>query len=80
MPETDTVVRAKYTTVNIPVKLFERIEQLIQPEKEFKTVTDYVTFVLREIVMTHATKDSEDCFNSEDLKQLKTRLRALGAI
>ena len=80
MTESDTVVHAKYTTVNIPVKLFLRIERLIEQNKDFKTVTDYVTFVLREIVMAHAAKDSQDCFDSEDLEQLKIRLEALGAI
>ncbi len=80
MSESDTVVHSKYTTVNIPVKLFVRIEKVIERNQDFKTVTDYVTFVLREIVMAHGTANSEDCFNSEDLKQLKIRLEALGAM
>ena len=80
MTESDVVVHAKYTTVNNPVKLFLRIERLIERNKDFKTVTDYVTFVLREIVMAHATKDTEDGFDSEDLEQLRIRLEALGAI
>jgi hypothetical protein len=80
MTESGTVVHNKYTTVNIPVKLFARIERVIEPDKEFKTVTDYVTFVLREVVMAHAAKDSEACFDSVDLQQLKNRLEALGAL
>ena len=80
MTESDTLVRGKYTTVNIPVKLFARIEEVIGRNKDFKTVTDYVTFVLREVVMAHATHSSEDCFNSEDLEQLRNRLEALGAM
>jgi hypothetical protein len=74
------VVRAKYTTVNIPVKLFLRIDQLIEENKDFKTVTDYVTFVLREIVMEHTSKNKEDGFDDEDLELLKKRLTALGAM
>jgi hypothetical protein len=80
MSESDTVVRAKYTTVNIPVKLFLRIEKLISQNQDFKTVTDYVTFVLREVVMARAASGTEECFNSEDLAQLKSRLEALGAM
>jgi len=78
--ETDVVVRTKYTPVNIPVKLFLRLEKQIEQNQDFKTVTDYVTFVLRELVMAHATKDGSDCFNSEDLELLKQRLEALGAM
>ncbi len=74
------MVRGKYTTVNIPVKLFLRIEKLIEQNKDFKTVTDYVTFVLREIVVAHATNNLDVCFDSEDLVQLKNRLEALGAM
>jgi len=32
------------------------------------------------VVMAHATHSSEDCFNSEDLEQLRNRLEALGAM
>jgi hypothetical protein len=81
LAETGTVVvRTKYTTVNIPVKLFNRIEKIIERENDFKTVTDYVTFVLREIVMAHAGDDSGNCFDSQDLVHLMKRLEALGAL
>jgi len=80
LTESTTVVRGKYTTVNIPVKLFLRVEKLIGETKDFKTVTDYVTFVLREIVMTHMINNPDECFDSEDLVQLKSRLEALGAM
>lgn len=76
--ETSTVVRSKYTTVNIPVKLFNRIERIIRQDNDFKTVTDYVTFVLREIVVAHAGR--EDCFDSRDLQELMKRLEALGSL
>jgi hypothetical protein len=77
--ESETVERGKYITVNIPVKLFLRIEKLVVRNKDFKTVTDYVTFVLRELVMAHA-KETQDCFNSEDLLKLKEKLEALGSM
>lgn len=80
MSESSSVMHAKYTTVNIPVKLFIRIEKLVEKNKDFKTVTDYVTFILREVVVAHATSDSDDCFNSADLEQLRIRLEALGAM
>jgi len=77
MTESDTVTRGKYATVNIPIKLFLRIERLVDRNNDFKTVTDYATFVLREVVMAHANHP-ENCFNSKDLEQLKHRLEALG--
>jgi hypothetical protein len=79
MTESETVARGKYATVNIPVKLFVRIERLVDRNNDFKTVTDYVTFVLREVVMAHSN-DPKSCFDSKDLEQLKYRLEALEAL
>ena len=69
---------AKYTSVSIPLTLFGRVEKLIEKKTGFKSVSDYVTYVLREVVAMHEMKEVPEPFTSTDLAEIKERLRALG--
>ena len=40
---------SKYTTVSLPTVLFEKIKKRIE-KTEFTSVSDYVTYVLRELI------------------------------
>jgi Arc/MetJ-type ribon-helix-helix transcriptional regulator len=64
----------KYTTVSIPTPLFEKIQEKIKGTG-FTSVSDYVTFVLREIL---AHEGGNEAFSEEDEKKVKERLRSLG--
>lgn len=68
----------KYTTVSIPRTLQKRIERIIKTKSGFKSVSDYVTYVLREVVQMHETEHIPEPFTSEDVEQIKARLKALG--
>jgi Arc/MetJ-type ribon-helix-helix transcriptional regulator len=68
----------KYTTVSIPQTLHDRLEKLIAKRTGFKSVSDYVTYVLREVVAMHETKEVPQPFTSEDVEEIKARLKALG--
>ncbi len=68
----------KYTTVSIPQTLHQRLEALIAGKTGFKSVSDYVTFVLREVVAMHETSQSPDPFSASDVEEIKARLKALG--
>jgi Arc/MetJ-type ribon-helix-helix transcriptional regulator len=68
----------KYTTVSIPQTLHQRLEKLISQKTGFKSVSDYVTYVLREVVAMHETKEIPEPFTSEDIEEIKARLKALG--
>jgi Arc/MetJ-type ribon-helix-helix transcriptional regulator len=68
----------KYTTVSIPQTLHERLEKIIAKKTGFKSVSDYVTYVLREVVAMHETKETPEPFTSEDVEEIKARLKALG--
>ena len=70
----------KYTTVSIPTTLHERIDTMISRKPGFKSVSDYVTYVLREIVAMHETEEVPDPFSSKDIQSIKERLKALGYI
>lgn len=68
----------KYTTVSIPQTLHARLEALISGKTGFKSVSDYVTFVLREVVAMHETSKVPEAFTSSDIEEIKARLKALG--
>ncbi len=68
----------KYTTVSIPQALHERVQKLISTKTGFKSVSDYVTYVLREVVAMHETKETPEPFTSTDIEEIKSRLKALG--
>jgi len=68
----------KYTSVSIPLTLSKRLEKLIAKKTGFKSVSDYVTYVLREVVAMHEMKEVPEPFTSTDLAEIKERLRALG--
>ncbi len=76
MPQSQT--QSKYTTVSIPVTLHDRIAKLVTKKSGFKSVSDYVTYVLREVVAMHETKEVPEPFTSTDIEEIKTRLKALG--
>ncbi len=69
--------RRKFTTVSIPITLYNRIKNLIQGTG-FTSVSDYVTYVLREVVAMHEAERSEEPFTPEDVERIKEKLRALG--
>jgi len=71
--------QGKYTTVSIPRSLYNRIKKLVE-ETGFKSVSDYVTYVLREVVAMHESERYEEPFTEKDLEEIKKRLRALGYI
>lgn len=69
----------RYTTVSIPVTLYERISRLIEGTG-FTSVSQYVTYVLREVVATHEEAKYEEPFTEEEKKRIIERLKRLGYI
>ena len=69
----------KYTTVSIPKPLYDKIKELIK-DTGFTSVSDYVTYVLREIIASIEEEEREEVFSKEEEEKIKARLRALGYI
>ena len=68
----------KFTSVSIPIPLFEKIKKRIEGTG-FTSVSDYVTFVLREVIASEEEDSGEkEAFSKEDEEKVKERLRALG--
>lgn len=67
----------KYSTVSIPMPLAEKIKERIKGTG-FTSVSDYVTFVLREVLSSEIEEEEKEPFTKEDEEKVKERLRALG--
>ena len=66
----------EFVDVKIPVEIYKKIEERIK-ETEFKSVSEYVTYVLRE-VLASLEEEEEQVFSEEEEEKVKERLRALG--
>jgi len=62
-------------SVELPESLVNRVESRIKGSK-FASVSDYVTFVLREKLAEEESPKTP--FSEEEEKKIKDRLRALG--
>lgn len=70
---------SKYTTVSIPVPLYERIKALIAGTG-FTSVSQFVTYVLREVVSEMEREKAQAAISEEEKKEIIERLRSLGYI
>ncbi len=63
-------------TIKIPRPLYKKIARLIE-ESGYNSVTDFVVYVLRDIVSVHGGVE-EQVYSEEELRQVKEHLRHLG--
>jgi len=62
-------------TIKIPRPLYNRIKKIVEGSG-FNSVTDFIVYVLRDIVSS--TKDNEDQLSKEELDAIRKRLKTLG--
>ena len=67
----------KRKTIEIPESLYNRIETSIRGSNQFNSVAEYVSFVLREKLVTEEN-NSKSHYTPEEEEKIKARLRALG--
>jgi Arc/MetJ-type ribon-helix-helix transcriptional regulator len=63
-------------TIKIPKPLYDHIKTLID-ESGFNSVTDFVVYVLRDIVYAEQ-KESRGQFSPDELEEIKNKLKSLG--
>ena len=62
--------------IEIPRRLYEQIKKQVEESGgEFKSVEEYVVFVLEEVLRE---EEAESVFTPEEEEEIKRRLRALG--
>ncbi|RLF09708.1 MAG: hypothetical protein DRJ98_07675 [Thermoprotei archaeon] len=69
--------KGRYTTVSIPVVLYNKIKELIR-DTGFTSVSQYVAYILREVVAAHEEAKMAEPFTEEDKRRIIDRLRKLG--
>jgi metal-responsive CopG/Arc/MetJ family transcriptional regulator len=75
MKKGDPTTRRKYTTITIPTRLFDNIQEKIK-ETGFSSVSDYATYILRETVAELSSARS----NKKEANGVVEKLKALGYI
>ena len=69
--------KEKTVIISLPIELYKTIEKKIK-DTEFTSVSDYITYVLKEVLESLDEEDKEEVFTEEEEKKVKERLRALG--
>jgi metal-responsive CopG/Arc/MetJ family transcriptional regulator len=64
----------KFTTVSIPTPLFKKLEKMIKGTG-FPSVSSFVGFVMREVVLS---KKKKEPFSTENREKIMERLEKLG--
>jgi len=68
--------KKEYVNIRIPKNLYEKIEEEVRASQgEFKSVEDYVEFVLNEVLKEES---EETAYTPEEEEEIKRRLRSLG--
>ena len=69
-------MRESKVTVKIPRPLYRRIQQVVE-ESEFNSPTDFIVYVLRDL-MGEAEEREPAEFTQEELDEVKRKLKNLG--
>ncbi len=70
--------RGKYTTVSIPITLYNRIKSLIK-DTGFTSVSQFVTYILREVIARmEEEKLKSSGLSEEERREIIERLKRLG--
>jgi hypothetical protein len=73
MKKTNNMEKRKYTTITIPTRLFQNIQEQIK-DTGFSSVSDYATYILRETV----AELSNNRASKKDAGTVVEKLKALG--
>lgn len=67
-------------TIKIPRALYERLGKIVQGSG-FNSVTDFIVFVLRDLVATQSqapSAEDQDALSKDEIEVIRKRLRSLG--
>ncbi len=70
---------SRYTTVSIPITLYDRIKNLINGTG-FTSVSQFVIYVLRDVVSSMEQEKISSNISEEEKKEIIERLKKLGYI
>ncbi len=63
-------------TIKIPKPIYNRISEIIE-DTGFSSVTDFIVYVLRDVISMRST-DSSQYLNQTEIESIRQRLKSLG--
>lgn len=64
-------------TIKIPKALYKNIQDIIK-DTGFSSVTDFIVYVLRDVISMKAGTNAEPSLNKDEIEAIKKRLKSLG--
>jgi Arc/MetJ-type ribon-helix-helix transcriptional regulator len=64
-------------TIKIPRPLYDRIQQIIT-HSGFSSPTDFIVYILRDLVGQMGTGPGQDQLSKEEMEAIRRRLKGLG--
>jgi Arc/MetJ-type ribon-helix-helix transcriptional regulator len=79
MPKRVSADSTSKVTIKIPRSLYNRLQEIVDGSG-FDSVTDFVVYVLRDLVSIHTFKGEEDrqMLSAKEIETIRRRLRNLG--
>jgi len=68
---------ARVREIRLPDRVLERVEQRV-PRSDFESTSEYVTFVLEEVLERVEDTDGEEAHETVDESEVQHRLESLG--
>jgi len=79
MKKGNPAMKRKYTTITIPTPLFAKIQEIIM-DTGFSSASDYVTYIMREMVSEVQASKKSSTRSSRAEGEVIKKLRALGYV
>jgi metal-responsive CopG/Arc/MetJ family transcriptional regulator len=64
-------------TLKIPKPLYDKLKEVIR-ETGFNSVTEFVVYVLRDIVSAKTSRKGEEGLSGKEIEAIRKRLKSLG--
>ena len=64
-------------TIKIPRPLYEQVQQIIEGSG-FSSPTDFIVYVLRDLVGERRKPDGQEDFTQDEIRSIRRKLRNLG--
>lgn len=64
-------------TIKIPRTLYDKIQQVTE-ESGFSSPTEFIVYVLRDLVGERAVAHSSDSLTADEIEAIRRRLKSLG--
>ncbi|MBP8626165.1 MAG: hypothetical protein KBI10_05705 [Syntrophorhabdales bacterium] len=64
-------------TIKIPKALYKNIQEIIK-DTGFSSATDFIVYVLRDIISMKASSSNGPSLNKDEIEAIKRKLKSLG--